>query len=230
MQQPAFTLADVRFAESNAVFKRAQTLYRSGKVKNISVTPYGYAAIVEGTHPYAVSLSKKRIDEGNCSCYLGQNNRLCKHMLALALAVLFLTNKEDASAERSPPITDLAVVKEQVIVGMRKLQHFSGPSRNWFSYQRKLATGAGIITDAVSGLPPSEKNATFLWNVIERLDKKLMNSVDDSDGVLGECADTLLGQLAGYAKTVPALRPTIEQFAKRKTNFNFEITLRDILK
>lgn len=73
-------------------------------------------------------------------------------------------------------------IKPLVNAGMRKLRYYTGPSHTWFSYQRSLATGAGMIADAVGRLPPTKENARYLWQLIERIDKKLANGVDDSDG------------------------------------------------
>lgn len=45
----------------------------------------GYSAVVLGTRPYNVSVSSRYYDRGNCDCYLGQRDVLCKHMVATAL-------------------------------------------------------------------------------------------------------------------------------------------------
>jgi len=229
MKEPAFTFDDIKFADSQAVFDRAWNLYRKGKVKNISELPFGFSATVHGTRPYSVSVSLKRVDDGHCTCYLGQNNILCKHMLALALAALFLSGKADENIAEAPATTEPGQVKKLVTSGMRKLKPYTGPSRIWFSYQRNLATGAGMIAHAVSALPPSKQNADFLWKVIERIDKKLANGVDDSDGVVGDCAYRIIEQLAGYAKSSPELRPVIRRYADKKTNFDFDTDLRLML-
>ena len=221
MQSPMFTIDDVKYADGPATFKRAQELYRSGKVEKVAETLGRYSAIVQGTHPYHVSLSRRRIDEGDCSCYLGQHDRLCKHILALALVVLNesgITN--EAKEERQAP-TSLAEARLVVNAGMRKLRAYTGPSHTWFSYQRSLTTGAGIIAQGVGQLPPTKDNARYLWALIERIDKKLVNGVDDSDGVVGECVMTIIEQLAGYAKKEPVLEPVIRRFCNKKTNFDF---------
>ncbi len=38
-----------------------------------------------GSFKYEVYVSTKNYDEGTCTCYLGQNNTLCKHMVAVAI-------------------------------------------------------------------------------------------------------------------------------------------------
>ena len=63
MKPPAFTLDDIKYAEGPMTFGRAQELYRSGKVREITPMARGYSAIVHGTHPYHVSVSQRRVDE-----------------------------------------------------------------------------------------------------------------------------------------------------------------------
>ena len=211
------------------MFARALDLYQSGKVGKITEGLNGYAATVQGSQPYRVKVSIRRVDEGDCSCYMGQHDRLCKHMFALALAILHASGKMDETGPEISAPTDLPDARRLVSAGMRKLSRYTGPSRVWFSYQRKLATGAGMIAHAVSGLPPSRENANYLWSIIKQIDKKLLNGVDDSDGVVGECAGKILEQLAAYAKTVPELEPVIRKYCDNKTNFCFEGDLRAML-
>jgi hypothetical protein len=226
MQSPKFTIDDVKYADASATFNRAQELYRSGKVEKVTETQRGYSAIVQGTQPYHVSLSQRRIDEADCSCYLGQHDRLCKHVLALALAVLNASGTINEAEPKQQAPASLEEAKPIVNAGMRKLRAYFGPSKIWFSYQRSLATGAGMITQGVSQLPPTKDNARYLWKLIERIDKKLLNGVDDSDGVVGECVITIIEQLAGYSKKNPELEPVIRRFCNKKTNFDFDQELR----
>lgn len=226
MRQPKYTLDDVKYADSPATFKRAQDLYRSGKVGEISEHAPDYHATVYGTQPYEVSISSNRVDQGDCTCYLGQHGRLCKHMLALALAVLQSSGTIAAATTEPQPPTDLATAKQIVNAGMSKLRAYRGPSKVWFSYQRTLATGAGMIAQAISGLPASKENAAYLWGVIMRIDKKLVNGVDDSDGVVGDCVTQIIQQLAEYTQAAPTLAPVIRRYCNKKTNFCFEDELR----
>jgi hypothetical protein len=224
MRAPQFTIDDVKYADSPATFGRAQDLFRTGKVQDISETARGYRAIVQGTHPYAVGVSYRRVDEGDCSCYLGQNGRLCKHILSLALAVLHASGKVTPPPQQPP--AGLEEIKPLVNAGMRKLRYYTGPSRTWFSYQRSLATGAGMIADTVSRLPPTKENARYLWKLVERIDDKLANGIDDSDGHVGACIMALIDQLAAYEKNQPDLKPLISRFCDKATNFDFEHELR----
>ena len=226
MQPPQFTIDDVRYADAPVTYTRAQELYRAGKVENITETAHEYRAIVQGTHPYHVTVSRRNVDEGDCSCYLGRNDRLCKHILALAIAVLNATEKINAAEPQPQQPAGLEEIKSMVNAGMRKFRPYNGPSRIWFSYQRALATGAGMISDAVSRLPPAKDNARYLWKLIERIDNKLANGIDDSDGVVGACVMTIIEQLEAYAKKQPELVQIIRQFCNKDTNFDFSQELR----
>jgi hypothetical protein len=228
MKAPQFTLDDIKHAENAATYRRAQELYRYHKVEAVTETAQGYRAIVQGTHPYQVSLSRRSVDQGDCTCYLGQHDRLCKHILALALAVLNASGKMDEiqTQQKQQAPTALEEARPIVNAGMRKLKHYTGPSRIWFSYQRSLATGAGMIAVGVSGLPPTKENARYLWKLITRIDQKLVNGVDDSDGVVGECAMILVEQLSGYAKKNAELEPLIRRLSNTDTNFDFAQMLR----
>ena len=226
MQQPKYTLDDIKYADSPAMYKRAEDLYPSNKIGDIEELLHSYAATVKGTQPYQVSISKTRVDNGDCDCYMGSNGKLCKHILALGLAVLHVSGKIEATSEEKKISSDLNEVKSLVTAGFSKLKPYRGPSRIWFSYQRNLATGAGIIAEAISALPPTKENANYLWKLIERIDRKIMNGVDDSDGVVGECAGKILDQLADYANQEKALAPLITKLCEKKTNFNFEHDLR----
>ena len=157
---------------------------------------------------------------------MGQNETLCKHMLTLALAVL---DRTGGMKKASPPRT-LAEAKKLVGLGMKKLRSYNGSSRVWFSYQRALSAGSGMITEAVSALPPEKQNVAYLWELVLRLSRKLTESgIDDSDGVVGNCISTLVEQLGRYAVELPELRPLLLDFCKDDTGFGFENELQTLL-
>lgn len=221
MNHPTFTIQDIKYSVDPSMFERAKKLFESGKVHNITENLHGYTATVQGTSPYQVSLSKKHIDQGYCDCYMGQNDELCKHMLALGLAVLHLYGKAKEVKEESP--NDLDAVKQLVASGMRKIKPYHGPSKIWFSYQRELDVGAGMIEEAVKNLPASKENAKYIWSIVLKLSKKLSHGgVDDSDGTVGGCISALVEQCGKYAKEKPELKPMIQKFAEDDTGFGFE--------
>ncbi|KKP41277.1 MAG: hypothetical protein UR30_C0001G0124 [Candidatus Peregrinibacteria bacterium GW2011_GWC2_33_13] len=225
MNQPTFTIQDIKYSVNSSMFERAQKLYESGKVQKISETPHGYEATVQGSSPYHVSLSRKHIDHGYCDCYMGQNDELCKHMLALGLAVLHLSGKTKETKEESPDNPD--AVKQLVAAGMRKIKPYNGPSKIWFSYQRELDVGSGMIEAAIKNLSANKENAKYLWSLVLKLSKKLANGgVDDSDGTVGGCIISLVVQCGKYAKEKPELKALVMKFAEDDTGFGFEDELK----
>lgn len=226
MRPPHFTLQNIKYAEDPQTFQRAQDIFRSGKIGTIREDIRGYSARIQGTKPYDVSVSYRRVDVGSCSCYLGQNDTLCKHMLALALAVL----DKSGGLQTNEPITNLSEVKERVNEGMRKLGAYSGPSRVWFAYQGKLAIGSGIIIDATESLPASRKNADYLWKLVLRISKKLATGgIDDSEGEVGNCVYAIIQKLGTYSKESPELAPILLSYSKDDTGFGFEDELRALV-
>jgi hypothetical protein len=228
MMSPSFTIQDIKYSVDEPMFLRAQKLFETSKVQNIEESPHGYTATVQGTSPYHVSLSRKHIDRGYCDCYMGQNDQLCKHILALGLAVLNLSGQMDKAEESSPDNLDEA--KQFVAQGMRKIKSYNGPSKIWFSYQRELDVGSGIIEEAVKNLPPSKENANYLWKLVLKLSKKLSHGgVDDSNGTVGGCIFTLVAQCGRYAKENSDLKSMINKFTEDDTGFGFEEELREII-
>jgi hypothetical protein len=86
---PKFTVVDIQMDVSDAEFKKGMALFKGGKVKMLTFDIRGFNAVVSGTHDYSVSVSESHFDRGECSCYLGQNDIYCKHMIALAIAAVF---------------------------------------------------------------------------------------------------------------------------------------------
>lgn len=226
MNKPDFTLQDVKYSVDGRIFARAEELFKNDAVSDISETVRGYDATVYGGSPYHVSISKKRIDRAYCNCYMGENDELCKHVIALGLAVLHASGKMEETPEESP--TDLAEAKLLVSAGMRKLKAYDGPSRIWFAYQNNLDIGCGIIEAAVQNLPPNKENAKYIWKLVLKLsDKMIYGGIDDSNGTVGNCATALATQCAKYANQKPELKPFILKFANDDTDFGFESDLKD---
>ena len=223
MRTPHFTIQDIKYSEDPQTFLRAQDMFKGGKVGTIREDVRRYSAKVKGTKLYDVGVSYKRVDAGYCSCYLGRNDTLCKHMLALALAVL----DKSGDLQTDEPIINLDEAKKCVSEGMRRLVAYNGPSRVWFAYQRKLATGSGIIMGAIESLPASKPNAKYLWALVLRISKKLATGgIDDSEGEVGNCVYAIIQKLGKYSKESPELIPTLLSYCKDDTGFGFEDELR----
>lgn len=229
--QPLFNYADVKFAESDAVFKRAIELFVKEKIIDYSELFDGYAATVIGTKPYHVELSRKRVDRADCNCYLGQNDQLCKHMLALGLYVLHKYSLIDANG--NPVGADKLTsenARDNVTAALRKIRSYNGPSRIWFEYQRSLDIAAGTINDAVELFDISIDNAKYLWKLVLRLSKKLSHGgVDDSNGTIGGVIFTILEKVANMAHQDESIKCWVAAHCTDDTGFGFEEDLQKLV-
>lgn len=136
----------------------------------------------------------------------------------------------DSGVAAPAPPSDLAEVRRQVASGTKKLVGWSGSSRTWFTYQGKLDYGAGLISEAMATLTPSAPHATYLWELVLKLDKRLAaTGIDDSNGTVGGCVDGIVRHLASFATADPTLIPHLQTFAQAKTAFGFEDTLTSLL-
>ncbi len=109
---------------------RALDLYEKGKVKQFKRDYHGFSALVSGTKPYEVSVSNQYYDQGNCQCYLGQNDTLCKHMVVVAIYAVMDGKKlsnEDKKISLSPVCSnrlgnlekgELSIIKKSIIASL----------------------------------------------------------------------------------------------------------------
>lgn len=217
---PRFTHVDVRVASDRAIYDRAVALVSRGAVRQFKATPTGYLAFVDGSrHPYRVSLSARRIDEGYCECHMGQNGEFCKHLLALALTAL---DSAGVREEDARPVSE-EEAKKQISEGVKHFKAYAGPSRTWFVYQRTLDKGAYLVTEALPLIEPTKASVNYLWNLVMRLSNKLaMSGIDDSDGTVGGCVSAIVGRLVEIAHAEPALREYIATTCTDDTGFGFE--------
>lgn len=222
--EPKFGLDDIKYSESLEVYQRAIGLFRNGKVEQFQYYPRGYSAIVKGSQSYKVSASNSRIDLADCDCYLGQNEQLCKHVLALGLYVLHRAGQIDADCR---PIGTNALsptdAKSHISAGLRKIRAYNGPSRVWFSYQRDLSVGAGMITEGVDLLEHSLDNAKYLWDLVLKISKKFSTGgVDDSDGTVRMAVNKIIELIAGMAAQDSKIRDYALDHFTDGTGFGFE--------
>jgi len=228
MKQPNFSYQDIKYSIDQSTISRAENLFKSNKVQNISEYSRGYNAVVQGTSPYHVNLSYRSIEESSCDCYMGQNDYLCKHILALAFAILKLSGKKENVENISP--NNIEDAKLLVSKGLKFIKSYNGSSRSWFSYQHDLYTGSVIIEDAIKNLQPNKENSKYIWSIALKLSKKLSNGgVDDSDGTVGGLIISIVNQCAKYANKNPQLKILIKDFTKDYTGFGFEEILMDLL-
>ena len=232
MTGPKFTYDDVKFAANGGIFSRAIQLFADNRVQDFrEVEGGGYEAIVQGTEPYRVHLNSKRVDYADCTCYMGQNDELCKHVLALALCALHEVGQVDTNgnpiggAKLAP-----ADARNHIAAALKKIRSYDGPSRIWFEYQRKLDVAAGMIRDAVPLLDPTLDTAKYLWKLVLKLSKKLSErGVDDSNGTVGGAITFIIEHIANMTHADPHTLEWVSQHCTDDTGFYFEEELRRLL-
>jgi hypothetical protein len=231
----AYGLDRIKFATDAPTWGRALSLYESGKVTNFKSDEVGYSAIVHGGHQYHVFVSTHHFDEGSCDCYLGQNDALCKHMVAVALYAIKggvpLNDKEKqllSAPVCSGKLGELTKKEAKAIAAamsgaMRHVKPYNGPSRIWFAYQGSLRQGCNRLSVIISELPVGEQTTELVIKLLLRLDDKLCRGgVDDSDGTVGGFIEETVHVLEQYAKLDPACIKAFRLLADRETCFGWE--------
>jgi len=231
----AYDLNKIKFATDEATFKRAVGLYESGKVTELEMLGGYYSAVVLGTEPYRVSISARNYKQGDCTCYVRQNGRLCKHMVALAIHVVMdgrplsdkdkqlFHNVECSSRCEALSKEELDKVKRSITESLRYIKPYRGPSRTWFANQDSLREGCNRLSAIVSKLPVNKQSAEILVKLLLRLDRKLrVGGVDDSNGIVGGFMTSVVEMLKKYAQIDPDCIITFEALGGRETCFDWE--------
>lgn len=230
-----FDLDKIKFSIDERTWERAIVLYESDKVKNFQDTGFIYVAKVQGTHLYEVIVSKKRYTDGNCTCYLGQNDTLCKHMIAVAIYGLKngrpLTKEEKTqhneikfSGKTGEVNQDkLGLFRAEISGAMHYIKAYTGPSRIWFAYQDSLTEGCNRLAAIFSKLPVTPQTADLIIKTLLRLDKKLtIGGVDDSDGTVGSFIEEAVDLLLEFIKLDPKCTKAFRKLKDRETCFGWE--------
>ena len=217
IEPPSYDPNKIKFATDKATFQRAVGLYENGKVTQTEMLGGYYSAVVLGTEPYRVSVSARNYKQGHCTCYLGQKDTLCKHMVALALHAVMdgrpisdkdkqVNNEVKCSSRRETLSQDeLAAIKKSITESMKYIKPYSGPSRTWFANQDSLHEGCNRLSAIVSDLPVNRQSAEILVKLLLRLEKKLsVGGVDDSNGIVGGFAGELAALLEEFARIDPS--------------------------
>lgn len=239
---PKYDLDKIKFATDSQTFEKATKLYENGKVTHFQEGIGAYSAIVQGTKPYQVSVEERRYDDGHCECYLGQHDRLCKHVVAVAIRAV--TGGKPLSEEDIKPVSqavssgrlgtlsegELATCKQAITATLRLIKPYRGPSRIWFSYQKSLEEGCHRLSKIVSELPVSEPSARLLVDMLLRLDRKLSwSGVDDSNGIVGGFIWETVQVLKEYAKLDPSCAVAFQKLKDRETSFGWEEPLLELI-
>lgn len=213
MDLPQYDLDKIKYGVDEGTFQKAVGLYETGRVINFRNSGFSFSADVLGGQLYRVAVSREKYDVGSCECYLGKNNTLCKHMVAVAIYAVLggrelkeeerkqITKPEASGVVGELNDEDLDKVKKEITHAISFVKYYSGPSKTWFAYQDSLQEGCNRLSTIVSKLPMSEQTASLIVGILLRLDKKLQNGVDDSDGTVGgfiECAVEMLKDFVKY--------------------------------
>lgn len=235
---PKYDLDKIKFATDSPTFEKAALIYESGGVRDFRDNEMsGFLAKVKGSgaNLYEVFVSARRFDEGDCNCYLGENDTLCKHMVAVAIRAVTggkpLTEEDKRQVSQATcsgrlgilSKEELGAVKKEITGAMKYIKSYDGPSRVWFSYQDSLSEGCNRLSKIVSELPVSEQTAKLLIDTLLRLDDKLCRyGVDDSDGTVGGFIEETVQVLQEYAKLDPSSVNAFKELKDKETCFGWE--------
>ena len=240
---PKYDLDKIKFATDGPTFEKAVDLYEKGKVAKFKDELNGCFATVLGTKPYKVYVDNRHYDRGDCECYLGQNDRLCKHMVAVAIRAV--TGGKPLSEEDKRLVSqvtcsgklgelsksELVATKKAITAGMRYIKSYEGPSRTWFAYQNSLSEGCNRLSKIVSELPVSQQTAKLLVGTLLRLDDRLCRGgVDDSDGTVGGFIEETVRVLEEYAKLNLSFAKAFNDLKDKETCFGWEEPLLKLIK
>lgn len=241
--KPNFDLDKIKFATDRSTYEKAVGLYEAGKVTEFKEKLSGFSAIVIGTKPYRVFVEVRRYDYGNCECYLGQNETLCKHMVAVAIYAVLggkPLKKEDKEVVYLPKCSgklgelskeQLVTVGKALNLAVSYIKPYSGPSKIWFAYQDSLSEGCNRLSAIISKLPVCIETTNLIVKLLLRLDKKLTSGgVDDSNGIVGGFIEEAVGVLAEYAKLKLSCAKSFRLLLNQETSFGWEEPLVKIYK
>jgi hypothetical protein len=239
---PQYDLEKIKFSIDDKTLSKAVNLYEDGKVINFQDTGVTWVADVQGTQLYKVIVSKRKYTDGDCACYLGQNDTLCKHMIAVVIYGLKRgrpLNEEEKtqhnqikfSGKRGRITQDrLRLSMAEISGAMRFIKAYIGPSRTWFAYQDRLTEGCNRLAAIFSQLPSNPQSANLVIKTLLKLDNKLSTGgVDDSDGTVGGFIEEAVKLLIEFAKTDPECIKEFEDLKGRETCFGWEEPLLNLL-
>ncbi|MDP3997296.1 MAG: hypothetical protein Q8P73_02230 [bacterium] len=243
MLLPKFDLDKIKFATDEPTYLKAVELYESGKVTQFEEVIGAFSATVLGTKPYWVTVEARRFGLADCDCYLGQNDTLCKHMVAVSIYAVLRgkpISQEAKQVTNSPVCSgqlgalnpkELRATKQAITATLRYVKPYNGPSSTWFAYQDSLQEGCRRLGAIISTLPVSENEARLLVDLLLRLDNKLCaGGVDDSDGTVGGFMQEAVMVLMDYVKRDPSCVKAFEGLRSKETCFDWQAPLMKLLK
>jgi hypothetical protein len=242
MRNQKFTIDKIKFAIDSKTYYKALDLYEKKKVINFKRLGYYCSADVLGTSNYKVKVSVFHFEEGECNCYLGQQDIFCKHMVAVAIYSLFEGEpipeqaKEVVSIPKSSgkvgELTQEGIkeIKMHITEAIRYIKPYNGPSRIWFTYQASLMEGSNRLATIISKLPICLNSADLIIKLMIRLDKKLVSGgVDDSDGTVGTLIENCVQVIIDFCKLDPQCKKAVKQLKGISSCFDWEEPLLNLI-
>jgi uncharacterized Zn finger protein len=114
--------AQLRAYVGDRVFARGRAYFDGGAVSDWDAVPGGWRGTVMGTSLYEVELkAKARQPDGLCDCPAAEDGSFCKHLVALALAVMAAASDSDDAADR-----DRGLGKNKAVVPKRAVAKKTG--------------------------------------------------------------------------------------------------------
>jgi len=240
---PKFDLDKIKFSVDEPTFNKAINLYEGGKVVDFKEEFNGFSAIVEGTYQYQVFVDVNHHDRGNCNCYLGQEDVLCKHMVAVAIYAILKGNKignQDKKVSSQPVCSgrlgilnkeELAEIKKKITEAFKYIKPYNGPSKTWFAYQNSLTEGCSRLSALVCDLSVNIQTAKLLVDILLKAEGKIIKGgIDDSDGTVGNFIVLTVGVLQEYARLDSKCLDTFEVLKNLSTSFGWEEPLVKLIK
>ena len=239
--QPKYDIETLKFSVDKGTYGRALELYNGGRVTGFSKDPdRGYYATVRGTQLYRVSVSSKNFNAGRCDCYLGQKHILCKHMVAVAITALTDNGKfrldlvQDNQLIINPDLgeiskAELAEARRRINAAIRKIKYYNGPSSTWFEYQNSLEEGCNRLRALFGSLPVSSQTCSLIVASLIKIDKKLRDGVDDSNGTVGHFIKESVDLLAQFAQKDSGCIGCFYQLTSQQTCFEWEVPLVELI-
>ena len=171
----------------------------------------------------------------NSVAFTAKGDDQCKHIIALAIAVVYKYRPKDTESIKHP--IDQAVCsgvvrdetenelhkdKLEINKAMTFIKGYNGPSSKWFQYQDSLTKGSRFILLALSKIPVCEDSALLCINTLKKLDKKILGSVDDSDGTIGDLIFKTIEILNLFVSYNPELKYFITKKLPKGEAFDWE--------
>lgn len=232
---PDITIEKLKYKVGKPTYDKGVALYNAGKVKlKFELVEKVFEFEVQGTQKYSVILYQRSFEHSICNCYVGQKNMYCKHLVAVALSSIKenqpLTQEEREyldsikCSNKLGELTESEMKKTEELItkNLKYIKPYSGSSRDWDSYQSSLSEGADRMVPLISKLPISLQTAKLLVKVLLRLENKVMNVVDDSDGTVGDLMVDIVSVLKQFIKKDPECLQAIKKLENLETSFGWE--------